>query len=510
MDATLQNAISNDYYRQFSSSFSLDLAWSIAWEELAEYPNSPVSLSNDNVPTLVKDDVWLLPAEWCPPSKRALCYRKIDFRNAVSLDCAPSRSKHFVETLKRIAVLDRFQTVRAKRKGKQHLIKPPTSLTWVRRWRCTIAVARYLVENSAMTAETAVRSSAVLKLFAGLSPDEMEDLKTRFPTWSNAAVSRLNALFAAGLFDDWPSAYVGVKKFAKRTESRASDHLSDEAFTQIIHCAILLSHMQPELLAAYRRAVIYGQAHSRGKRVSVLQEEQKKVLSSWRSPRLAPEVQFGFTVWVAGEDNVVKPFESWPLPTVRGAKSLLHLCQTANAILLLTTGMRVGELSSLPFDCARIVDGRSFLTGPSFKDNDDGSGVNRHWPLPKVAAHALSSQQELSRAMLDDQQLWVPFGGGKNTTGVPVLDNAISMFAKRVGREAQQKLSEIDGKVTPHRFRYTIARLIALSLTNASQVLFDVLGHDDVEVTLGYAHQDPELAEEIDRIRSEVMVVRAK
>jgi hypothetical protein len=44
----------------------------------------------------------------------------------------------------------------------------------------------------------------------------------------------------------------------------------------------------------------------------------------------------------------------------------------------------------------------------------------------------------------------------------------------------------------------------------ASQILFDVLGHDDVEVTLGYALKDPELFEGLSRIRREVKAIRVK
>jgi hypothetical protein len=45
-------------------------------------------------------------------------------------------------------------------------------------------------------------------------------------------------------------------------------------------------------------------------------------------------------------------------------------------------------------------------------------------------------------------------------------------------------------------------------MANASQILFDVLGHSDIATTYGYAYRDPELATTIERIRKEVRAIR--
>ena len=69
-------------------------------------------------------------------------------------------------------------------------------------------------------------------------------------------------------------------------------------------------------------------------------------------------------------------------------------------------------------------------------------------------------------------------------------------------------LAELDGDITAHRFRFSVARYVALTQEGASQVLFDVLGHQDMEVTMGYALRDPEIHVEINRIRAEVRAIR--
>jgi hypothetical protein len=80
--------------------------------------------------------------------------------------------------------------------------------------------------------------------------------------------------------------------------------------------------------------------------------------------------------------------------------------------------------------------------------------------------------------------LWVTLAGERNTTGVPKLDVLVTSFGDAVLKPDGRKLSDIDRKVSPHRFRYSVTRLVALSLEGATQIMFDVLGHDDKEVNL--------------------------
>ncbi|KVK72159.1 hypothetical protein WS90_35305 [Burkholderia cepacia] len=61
-----------------------------------------------------------------------------------------------------------------------------------------------------------------------------------------------------------------------------------------------------------------------------------------------------------------------------------------------------------------------------------------------------------------------------------------------------------------HRFRKTLARLVALSLTQAPKLLMDVFGHKSIEMTLYYILTDKELRAEIETISRELRVMRAK
>ena len=63
--------------------------------------------------------------------------------------------------------------------------------------------------------------------------------------------------------------------------------------------------------------------------------------------------------------------------------------------------------------------------------------------------------------------------------------------------------------IRPHRFRKTVARLVALALTQAPKVLMDVFGHKSIEMTLYYILSDKDLQSDIEQVSRELRVLRA-
>jgi hypothetical protein len=61
-----------------------------------------------------------------------------------------------------------------------------------------------------------------------------------------------------------------------------------------------------------------------------------------------------------------------------------------------------------------------------------------------------------------------------------------------------------------HRWRHTVARLVALSVVGAPKVLFDLFGHQDIEMTLHYMMSDPTIAEEAVLVAKEMTYALAK
>jgi hypothetical protein len=61
-----------------------------------------------------------------------------------------------------------------------------------------------------------------------------------------------------------------------------------------------------------------------------------------------------------------------------------------------------------------------------------------------------------------------------------------------------------------HRFRKTLARLVALALTHAPRLLMDVFGHRSIEMTLYYILTDKDLRADIELVSRELRVMRAQ
>jgi integrase len=387
---------------------------------------------------------------------------------------------------------------------------PPTPTTWVKKYQQLLRAACYSLHHL----NPAQRPSACPDgptLFASLSPKQLNELKAACPTWANASIARLNGLFAAQLFDDWPASDVATYKCAPRIGSNASESFNDEAFSEIIRAAFWLNDLQGDVLQAFLATKDIVETANGDRRHSLVQEYRRESVRSWASNRLQAGTEFPFWIELSGEAMQMRRYRSWPMETVLSLKSLLFRCQIANMIMIIgSTGMRVGEMAGLGHNSLLRRDGRFFLRERSFKNTDIFDGEARQWPLPEVAVRAFQAQVELATTLGAGDRLWVPVNATRNDRGLPAFGALLRHFGRSVGLRDGSSLSHIDGDISPHRFRFTVARLVALSLTGSSQVLFDVLGHDDVETTLGYALQDPELHEDINKIRAEVKAIRVK
>ncbi|MFB9150984.1 hypothetical protein [Roseovarius ramblicola] len=506
MDATAQKRVAREFYNGFQPRFSFSNAWTCAWEDLAEFPVSPVSVASNDRASLVEDDIWLLAEIWLPINWRSTADRTVDFTKAVPAGWGKADAESLKRRIKRLALLDGFLTLRIS----SQTSNPPTPATWANKTRSLIGAVRHSLEI--LRPDNKVSSCPDgPTLFAGLSPEKFRELQTACPSWNNVCISRLNGLLAGGFIDDWPAPDVERIKHQKRENSKADQPFTDTTFTEIVRAALWLCEIQHDVLQAYLDLRDIGRIPKGGKRRVATPTYRRECVRNWSSSALREGTPFPYKVSLSGPQRRTTKYSAWPLDTVRGLRDLVWCCQIANAVIILaSTGMRVGELTALPASALGQVGGRIYINGSTFKDTDAIQGQARQWPLPRLACRAVEGQIALAHALGDGGALWVSFIGDKNSSGIPDLGHGLVNFGKRVGLHGGRSLHDLDGTLSPHRFRYTIARLIALSLTNASQVLFDVLGHDDVEVTLGYAHRDPELLEEINKVRREVKAIRVQ
>lgn len=226
----------------------------------------------------------------------------------------------------------------------------------------------------------------------------------------------------------------------------------------------------------------------------------------------------------------------WPPRGTRDIVALFGVVQMAHFfILALSMGARQSETLDLRRDAmTRDVDGRpvirgkdgGFIRGRTFKLEQSKTGRVRDWLLPDIAVRAFEQQVRLVQLVEQigplrprnstdatpartSTHLWTQASaGGKSNTSKPLLDinKALATYARALGLDAAPGGQNLRS----HRFRKTLARLVALALTQAPKLLMDVFGHKSIEMTLYYILTDKDLRTEIETVERELRVMRAK
>lgn len=207
-----------------------------------------------------------------------------------------------------------------------------------------------------------------------------------------------------------------------------------------------------------------------------------------------------------GGDSIRRdePLE-WPPRNFLDFMKLLALLQDAHLFLfLLSTGGRISEALSLTPDCiVSTVQGHEAVEGRTYKLVFENAGAKREWPLPALALNAVRQQRDVAavlnalgaekrskRGLIAPEALFVS-GRGLEVSQNPTKRFMISM--RTVGVAALLS----GGNLASHRFRKTLARLVALAIVGSPKVLMDLFGHKSIEMTLHYMTTDPELRAEI-------------
>ena len=238
------------------------------------------------------------------------------------------------------------------------------------------------------------------------------------------------------------------------------------------------------------------------------------------------DLPFRISIKVRGKG----PDFCWPPKTHAELKGLLVLLQTAHLyIFLMSTGGRISEALSLQEGSViESSDGTATIAGRTYKLVAMRGGEWRTWPLPSLGILAIHQQERLSKIcdainlnggidvfehdgdrrskediLLDDEleidpsitsSIWRRVGTGKR-----ILSDYNNMLASAIDVLG---LTELSDGVNPHahRFRKTVARLLALALADAPKLVMDLFGHKTIEMTLHYMLTDP-------LIRAEMQVV---
>lgn len=217
----------------------------------------------------------------------------------------------------------------------------------------------------------------------------------------------------------------------------------------------------------------------------------------------------------------------WPPRTHIDFMCLVGMVQMAHmCVALLATGGRHSELLSLNRNCIeRAIDGVQYANGKTFKLVERFDGEGRDWQLPDVAVTALEQQGRLvamgewlglltplEKSVTDSPKthMWAQLSGSPNssdpTQPLSDINKSLVGFTRGIGLEIEPG----GQRIRAHRFRKTLARLVALALTQAPRILMDVFGHKSLEMTLYYILSDKNLRVEIETVTRELRVMRAK
>jgi hypothetical protein len=213
---------------------------------------------------------------------------------------------------------------------------------------------------------------------------------------------------------------------------------------------------------------------------------------------------------------------SWPPRTWFDMRVLFISLQTSHLwIVLLAMAGRIHEILTLSIDCIEeAVDGKSYVNGKTYKLSGSVFGEDRQWPAPQILVETLLQQQKLIVAAdkifrgwggnirkAENTYLWSGFNNTGNSNAVMADPNhALQYLGVRLG-VTQDILEE---GVHAHRFRKTIARLVALAVVESPRVLMALLGHKDVAMTLHYILSDKALQVEIEQVARELRIIRCQ
>jgi integrase len=241
-------------------------------------------------------------------------------------------------------------------------------------------------------------------------------------------------------------------------------------------------------------------------------------------PLRLPKPKGFATKWVEGDGNECR----WPPRNHVEYIALVGIVQAAHLfVALLSMGARKSEILSLQRDCVvYLADGRPRAVGRTFKLVERHDGKERDWQLPTVAVNAIEQQVRL--VALGEQlgylaprgpehklapagdHLWGQFSGSAgNSEPSSALDDvnkALTSYARAINMSVEPG----GQRLRSHRFRKTLARLVALAMTHAPRLLMDVFGHRSIEMTLYYILTDKDLRADIEVVSRELRVMRAQ
>lgn len=506
-----------EYVATLSATGNHERLWTAPWEQIQHIQILP-GISMDN-------DVFIVPVHWARTKSHTPEYqRRIDFRTALppGIDSTSVFGLALMRRAKRIAAIFLLTPVVFE---KGNVRQPSKARTWIAECKAYLKVMAWIARNKKPRDVSGACPDGPA-LFRSLTTVDVADLRLSggFSQFWKHTAPKLAALFRMGVIDDWPNLDIGARSersrratpvpHIARAEAVRFQPLPDGVTARIGHAALWFTEaLGPMLLGcvAAARAVPVNASDD------TITKRRVAAIERWTAEEVREPIVFPFIVRVPGDGCRAVDLSAWPPQNWRALRGLLALLQTAHIIIVaLATAARDSEIMGLERDCLRTVGVQDLLTGYTLKLSDEADGERRDWPLPRIAVVAIQQQQRLADLFAPGHSyLWLSFQNhSDDPREFPDLlqsGGIVRTFVNSItvdGRTLQDWCE--NGNIHPHRFRKTVARLAALSLVGATSILFDILGHRDVEMTLNYILSDPDLQDEIRKIATEANVMLSK
>lgn len=302
----------------------------------------------------------------------------------------------------------------------------------------------------------------------------------------------------------------------QKAEERNWQHLPDAFVTELLWRALWLQrNLGPQLLECWSGLLRINDDASRLGQTSgnpAVSARRRRLIESidWRDDEGKPITRLPFLInQQAGRGT--ERSDAWPPREGSTISQMVVVLQALNlSLVAFCTGARLGEIASAT-DASLVAGEAARFAARTFKLIDEYEGQARDWPLHPAAAQALELQLDLAQRCRpeDMDHIWVAAGratGGVRGLPLHNLTEPLVKAAEHLG------LSDLSGSDRPHahRWRHTMARLVALTVVGAPQVLLDLFGHRDLEMTLRYMLSSPEIAQEAQTVAKEAAIALAE
>ena len=181
-----------------------------------------------------------------------------------------------------------------------------------------------------------------------------------------------------------------------------------------------------------------------------------------------------------GETNTYTKLDEYHLNAHHSLVSIIELSH--RFLVAFFTGMRDQEIYVLKHDCLEKITSENYtrVHGYDMKSDDSLQGSKRDWPLPDLCVDIVRRQQKLNELYYKDTSKL--FNQSKN------MRPHQKRFASNIGLENNNQMLK--------RMRPTIASL-AMIASRSPVAVKSVLGHVNLDQTLGYARSNRNLQEEM-------------